>query len=214
MSGRIRRLLRTVPKGRIDLGELPGPAAASCSALSPARWLAKRMLAERLRGVDPAHCWVLGPGRLVDATTMPLDCATYPLSEADGLIGSAALSWIVVGDALAAQSDPPAVLGRLAELYAGGKPLRFLGLLPGTATLPDNVPPSPRRWLFSRASAARMAAEAFGGIAADVHTAGNALVASSEGLGLAAQDLWTDELEFVDPQYPVVVTLTTRPASA
>ena len=216
VSGRIRRLLRTVPKGRVDLGEVPQLVASAtpCSTLSPVRWVARGLLAERLRRVDPTRCRVLGPGRLVDAATMPFHCPMAPLGAADGVASAVGLSWLVIGDALAAESDPPGVLSRLTACFAETGLPAILVLLPGTALLPDDRPSCPRRWLFSRASAARMAMEAFGGIAADVTTAGNALVASSEVLGLAAQDLWEDELAFVDPQYPVVVALTTHPPTA
>jgi hypothetical protein len=216
MSGRIRRLLRTVPTGRVDLGEVPRLAATPITSplLSPARHGARSLLAERLRGVDPKRCRVVGPGRLVDATTMPFACPTGPLAAAEGAIGATPPSWLVVGDALAAEPDPTAALSRLAAFFTAVERPRFVVLLPGTALLPDDTPPCPRRWLFSRVSGERLAAAAFGNLPTDVATVGNVLIASSEVLGLAARDLWADELDFVDPQYPVIVALTTRPAGA
>ena len=102
----------------------------------------------------------------------------------------------------------------LAALFTGAERPRFVVLLPGTALLPDDTPPCPRRWLFSPVSGERLATAAFGNLPTDVATVGNVLIASSEVLGLAARDLWADELDFVDPQYPVIVALTTRSAGA
>jgi hypothetical protein len=216
MSGRIRRLLRTVPKGAVDLGQVPALAAArevpASGGLSPACWLAQRLLAGRLAGLSPGRCRVVGPGRLVADETLPFTVAQQPLPTGDGAGARAFgddLDCLVVGDALAAEDDPPALLGRLVAGLGSGTQ-RLLVVLPGTALMPDDAASCPRRWLFSEASGIAMARQVLGERPAIVRTFGNALAASSELLGLAADRLWPDELAADDPQYPMVVAIESR----
>jgi hypothetical protein len=215
MSGRIRRLLRTVPMGAVDLGQVPALAAAGetpvVDGLSPARWLTQRLLAERLAGLPPERCRVVGPGRLVADDTLPFAVAQQPLPAGNGgaAEGFGDLDCLVVGDALAAEDDPPAWLGRLVAGLGPGTQ-RLLVVLPGTALMPDDAASCPRRWLFSDASGVVMARQVFGERPATVRTFGNALAASSELLGLAADRLWPDELAADDPQYPLVVAIEAR----
>ena len=218
MAGRIRRLLRTLPVGGVDLGAMPALAAAEAGAnrsgdgvgLLPSAALAKGLLAERLRGVAPARCAVLGPGRLVSAATLPFACRLEPLPPSDAAVPAlAGLDWLVVGDALAAEDDPPAVLRRLVAALDQSAS-RLLVVLPGTALLPDDEPPCPRRWLFSEVSGAALAREVLAERAGPVTVLGNVLAAASDLLGLAADRLWPDELTADDPEYPMVVALTTR----
>ena len=219
MAGRIRRLLRTLPVGGVDLGAMPALAAAEAGAsrsgagvaLLPSAALAQTLLAERLRGVAPARCAVLGPGRLVSAATLPFACRLEPLPPSDAAVPAlAGLDWLVVGDALAAEDDPPAVLRRLLLATLGPSAPRLLVVLPGTALLPDDEPPCPRRWLFSEVSGAALAREVLAERAGPVTVLGNVLAAASDLLGLAADRLWPDELTADDPEYPMVVALTTR----
>jgi hypothetical protein len=214
MAGRIRRLLRTVPVGRVDLGDLPrlaaGDRVASGGGLRPAAALARGLLAERLAGVAPARCAVFGPGRLVSAATMPFACRLEPLPAEDApVLEPGELDWLVVGDALAALDDPPAALGRIAAAASGPRAPRLLVVLPGTALLPDDEPPCPRRWLFSPVSGAALARRVFADRAAPVTALGNVLAAASDLLGLDADRLWPDELAAADPEYPLVVALAT-----
>jgi len=221
MSGRIRRLLRTVPKGAVDVGIVPALAAAPIAAasdmaprrrLSPARWLARRLLADRLAGVPPQHCRVLGTGRLVDVDTLPFDVRTEALPAADNhALETAGLHILVIGDALGALDHPPAALRRLlAGITVGQNGLRVLIVLPGTALLPDDDIPCPRRWLFSEASGRAMAGQLPDVSSVTVTTSGNVLAASAELLDLAADHLWPDELAADDPQYPMIVAVEMR----
>lgn len=218
MSGRIRRLLRTVPKGAVDLGVVPALAAAPIAAasdmaphrhVSPARWLARRLLADRLAGVPPQHCRVLGAGRLVDADTLPFDVRIEALPAGENqALQTAGLHVLMIGDALAALDHPTVVLGRLlAGITVGPNGLRVLIVLPGTALLPDDDLPCPRRWLFSEASGMAMAVQLPDVSSVTVATSGNVLAASAELLGLAAGQLWPDELAADDPQYPMIVAV-------
>ena len=215
MPGRIRRLLRTLPIGRVDLGDVPTLAAAPIAALgdgglAPSAALARGLLAEQLAAVAPARCCVLGPGRLVRADTLPFACRMEALPVTDEApLNLAELDWLVVGDALAAEDDPPAVLRRVVAAAAGRPGLRLLVLLPGTALLPDDEAPCPRRWLFSAVSGAAMAREVLGERAGAVIVRGNVIAASSDLLGIGADRLWPDELLANDPEYPLVVALTT-----
>ena len=229
MPGRIRRLLRTLPIGRVDLGDVPMLAAAAGAVgggegVSPAAALARGLLAEQLAGVAPARCRVLGPGRLVNADTLPFASGPFasgPFASGPFASGLAALpaingapldlaeiDWLVIGDALAAADDPPAAL-RHVVAAAGRSGPRLLVVLPGTALLPDDEAPCPRRWLFSAVSGEAMARAVFGERAAPVIVRGNVLAASSELLGIGAERLWPDELHACDLEYPLVVALTT-----
>ena len=220
MAGRIRRLLRTVPLGGVDLGEMPVLAAAArlstvedtvgTAGLSPSAALAQALLAERLRGVDPARCAVLGPGRLVGPATVPFACRMEPLPAADtGSLRLGELDWLVVGDALAAHDAPRAALGRIVAAASAQAVRHLLVVLPGSALLPDDEPPCPRRWLFSDVSGAALAREFLADRAGPVTVLGNVLAASAELLGLGADRLWPDELAARDLEYPMVVALTT-----
>lgn len=222
MSGRIRRLLRTVPKGRVDLGRMPELAAKAPAAtlgatpLAPSQRLAQLLLAERLAGVTAERCLVLGAGRLVNAASLPFACRTAPLPSADGddeRLDLGDLDCLIVGDALAGVDDPPRTLAALLAGLAPSSPTRLLVVLPGTALLPDDLADCPRRWLFSRASGEALADAVLDARAATVTTRGNALAASSELLGLAADQLWPEELASDDPQYPMVVMLEARLAA-
>lgn len=215
MSGRIRRLLRTVPRGGVALGDVAKLAATASpqggGGLSPAQSLAGRLLAERLAGVAPDQCMVIGPGRLVAAATLPFACHMVPLAKGDGSpVDRDARHWLVVGDALAGLDDPPASLERLVQGLGPKSNLRLIVVLPGTALLPDDLEPCPRRWLFSRASATAMASQVLGASRTSVVTLGNVLAASSELLGLPADRLWPEEINADDPQYPMVVAIEAR----
>ena len=208
--------------GRADLGRMPelaskGSAATSgATPLAPSHRLAQLLLAERLAGVAAERCLVLGAGRLVDAASLPFACRTAPLPSADGndeRLDLGDLDCLVVGDALAGVDDPPRTLAALLAGLAPGTATRLLVVLPGTALLPDDLADCPRRWLFSRASGERLAGELLAGRAVTVTTRGNVLAASSELLGLAADQLWPEELADDDPQYPMVVMLEARLAA-
>jgi hypothetical protein len=188
----------------------------AATPLSPSRRLAQLLLAERLAGAAAERCLVLGAGRLVNAASLPFACRTAPLPSADGndeRLDQGDLDCLIVGDALAAVDDPPRTLAALLKGLAPGTPTRLLVVLPGTALLPDDLADCPRRWLFSRASGESFAREVLEGSAATVATRGNVLAASSELLGLAADQLWPDELAADDPQYPMVVMLEARLAA-
>jgi hypothetical protein len=90
-----------------------------------------------------------------------------------------------------------------------GAGLRLVVVLPGTALLPDDDAPCPRRWLFSRASAEAMARQVLGEGPHEITTRGNVLAASTELLGLPADRLWPEELVANDPEYPMVIAIGT-----
>lgn len=212
MAGRLKRLLRTLPRGGVDLGQVATLAAQAhrpgAEVLTPSAALARNLLAERLEGADPRRCCVVGPGRLVSKATLPFDCRMAALTDLDREAG-ADLDWLVVGDALAAEDDPPAFLARLARHFGALPGLRMLAILPGTALLPDDDQPCPRRWLFSRVSGEAMARTALEGRGLTVSTVGNVLAASADLLGFATDRLWRDELVANDPEYPMIVAIAT-----
>lgn len=205
-------MLQTVPRGGVDLGTIadlaaraPAPDAAT---LTPSAAIARNLLATRLATADPSHCRVLGPGRLVSAETLPFACRMDALDGADvAAIAREGLDWLVVGDALAADDDPPAVLAEIARSLAQERAPRLLVVLPGIALLPDDGPQCPRRWLFSSVSGRAMARAALADRPASVITLGNVLAASMEVLGLPADRLWPQELAADDPEYPMVVAI-------
>lgn len=217
MAGLIRRLLRNRPTGAVDLGEVGAIAAAAGSApgdtgASPAAALARRWLAGELAGLAPARCRVLGPGRLVASDTLPFACRMEPLAAEEAVAAAAAeLDCLVIGDALAATDDPLTMLRQVVNGPVAAAARRLLVVLPGTALLPDDAAPCPRRWLFSSVSGAAMASRVLGDRAGPVVVLGNVLAAASELLGVAADRLWPDELAADDPEYPMVVALTTKP---
>jgi hypothetical protein len=214
MAGRLRRLLGTVPRGRVDLGQVPALAARGTAndarAAPPSAALARDLLAMHLGNADPARCRVLGPGRLVSAETLPFACRMDALDDpAAATIGEPGLDWLVVGDALAAEDDPPATLARVARNLPARSAPRLLVVLPGTALLPDDDAPCPRRWLFGGPAGAWLAVTSLGGRPAAVLTRGNVLCASMEVLCLPAERLWPNELAADDPEYPMVVAIVT-----
>jgi len=164
MAGRIRRLLRNRPTGRVDLAAVPALAAAAGApggkaGLSPSAALARRLLAEQLAGLAAERCRVLGPGRLVTAETLPFVCRMEPLPADDATLADPAeLDCLLVGDALAAA----------------------------------------------------MASRVLGERAGPVMVLGNVLAAATDLLGLGADRLWPEELDAGDPEYPMVVALTTQ----
>lgn len=156
---------------------------------------------------------MLGAGRLVDAASLPFACRTAPLPSADGRLDLGDLECLIVGDALAGVDDPPRTLAALLKGLAPGTPTRLLVVLPGAALLPDDLADCPRRWLFSGASGESLAREVLAGREVTVATRGNVLAASTDLLGLGADQLWPEELAADDPQYPMVVMLETRMAA-
>jgi len=216
MAGRIRRLLRNRPTGRVDLAAVPALAAAAGApggkaGLSPSAALARRLLAEQLAGLAAERCRVLGPGRLVTAETLPFVCRMEPLPADDATLADPAeLDCLLVGDALAAADDPLSMLRRIVTAPLAGAARRLLVVLPGTALLPDDAAPCPRRWLFSGVSGAATASRVLGERAGSVMVLGNVLAAATDLLGLGADRLWPEELDADDPEYPMVVALTTQ----
>jgi hypothetical protein len=214
MAGRIRRLLRNRPIGRVRLAEIPTLAvadgvSAGASGLSPSAALARQLLAEELSGLAADACRVIGPGRLVNAETLPFACPIEPLPSAAAVLSATgALDGLVVGDALAAEDDPVSTLERIVTAPAAAAARRLLVVLPGTALLPDDAAPCPRRWLFSRVSGEAMAARVLGERTGRVAVRGNVLAAATDLLGLAADRLWPEELTADDPEYPMVVALS------
>jgi len=215
MPGRLRRLLATAPFGRVQLGQLPELAIRPGSAidghsLSPAAAMTRQLLASCLNTGEAGICHVLGPGRLVGEDSLPFPCRMDPLPGATDWPGPEPdCQWLVIGDGLASLDDPQAALARIAQTIASLPTTRVLMVLPGTAMLPDDEPPCPRRWLFSAVSGNAMARAAFGDRIRLLASLGNALTASAELLGLAADRLWPDELEKNDPEYPMVVAFAT-----
>ena len=185
MAGRLRRLLATVPFGRVELGQLPELAMRPSDptdgrSLSPAAAMTRRLLASCLATGEAGPCHVLGPGRLVCDGTLPFPCRMDPLPEAADWRGlEPDCDWLVIGDGLAALDDPQAALARIAQALASLPTTRILMVLPGTAMLPDDEPPFPRRWLFSAVSGKAMAEAAFGDRVRMLVSLGNALTASA-----------------------------------
>ncbi|MEZ5864924.1 MAG: hypothetical protein R3D25_13005 [Geminicoccaceae bacterium] len=172
--------------------------------------MTRRLLARCLGSGEGGTCHVLGPGRLVCEGSLPFPCRMDPLPGATDWRGlEPGCRWLVIGDGLASLDDPQAALARIARGLASLPATRILMVLPGTAMLPDDEPPFPRRWLFSAVSGKAMAGAAFGDRIRLLASLGNALTASAELLGLAADRLWPDELERNDPEYPMVVAFAT-----
>lgn len=61
-------------------------------------------------------------------------------------------------------------------------------------------------WRFTSASVHRLLSDAFGEAQVDVQAYGNVLAAISFLHGLAAEDLATDELDYQDPDYELIIT--------
>lgn len=216
MAGRLRRLLWTVRRGRADLGDLPDLAARPVqplgeATLSPAQAMARSLLTRCLAGSQPERCRVLGPGRLVAEATLPLACRVDPLPNDEASADrDRKLDWVVIGDGLASLADPAAALARAARWLQYHPTQKVLLVLPGTALLPDDLPPHPRRWLFGPVGGKALAETAFGNHLEPLACLGNVLAASAELLGLGSDRLWPDEIEAQDPEYPMVVALATR----
>jgi hypothetical protein len=62
-------------------------------------------------------------------------------------------------------------------------------------------------WRFTETSARRLFGEIFGEDNITVETYGNVLAASAFLYGLASQEVSNEELDFVDPDYQVIITV-------
>lgn len=65
-------------------------------------------------------------------------------------------------------------------------------------------------WSFTSASASRLFGDVFGAQDVEVRTGGNVLSAAAFLYGLAAEELTPAELEVVDPEYEVIITIRAR----
>jgi hypothetical protein len=111
--------------------------------------------------------------------------------------------------------DVRAALGTLHDALAPGATL--LATFPGISQISaHDMEQWGEYWRFTRASAQRLFADAFGAGALSVRSHGNVLAATGFLHGVTADELTRDELDFEDPQYEVTVTVRARraPASA
>jgi SAM-dependent methyltransferase len=83
-----------------------------------------------------------------------------------------------------------------------------LATLPGLERLsPQDDASWGEYWRFTERSARALFAEAFGGASVATRSYGNAFAAVSSLMGLAEQDVTAEELDAVDPSFPVILAV-------
>ncbi|MEE4025323.1 methyltransferase domain-containing protein [Gordonia sp. PKS22-38] len=85
---------------------------------------------------------------------------------------------------------------------------------PGISQIGDPVWNSTWYWSFTELSARRLFGSVFPPGAVDVRTFGNVLAATSFLQGISDRELRRSELDVIDPEYPVIVTMVARTADA
>ncbi|MEE3850228.1 methyltransferase domain-containing protein [Gordonia sp. LSe1-13] len=85
---------------------------------------------------------------------------------------------------------------------------------PGISQIGDPVWNSTWYWSFTELSARRLFGSVFPPGAVDVRTFGNVLAATSFLQGISDRELRRSELDVIDPEYPVIVTVVARTADA
>lgn len=205
MSGRLRRLLQSVPVGDVRHGHIREQVFGPADPLVPtvARRLVERFLERQFADTGPVRAQLAAAGRLMDQALIDATLSTAPAAESDPRH-----PWLIVGDALASAHDPVSTLE--THLRHAGKDAssNLLVIFPGTALAPDDMEPAPRRWLFSPVSARRLAEQVCPSRRIAVGSLGNALTATAELVGLAPDQLSPSDLDAHDPEYPVIVTMT------
>jgi SAM-dependent methyltransferase len=101
--------------------------------------------------------------------------------------------------------DIHAAIRTLHRILKPGGVLLFT--VPGITRVPNGTEwGSSWYWSFTHMSVERMLGEAFGPSRLSVGVSGNILAACAVLHGLATQELTPDELDAIDPDYPVIVT--------
>jgi SAM-dependent methyltransferase len=83
----------------------------------------------------------------------------------------------------------------------------LLVTIPGITPLNDHEWNECWCWSFTTLSAQRLFEELFPAENIEIETFGNVLAATAFLQGLAAQEVQTDELDYCDPSYPVIITI-------
>lgn len=101
----------------------------------------------------------------------------------------------------------------LAEIYRVLKPGGvLLATFPGLSQISDNEWRDSWYWGFTPKSSERLLTEVFPDSHLEIHSHGNVLLSAAFLYGLADKELTKEELDFVDPDYPLIITLrATKP---
>jgi hypothetical protein len=81
------------------------------------------------------------------------------------------------------------------------------GVLLFVSKVNGSISPEQTFWRFTPASVRRVFGRSFGETNLAIRTYGNVLSGQSHWVGLAAEELTKEELDFNDPEYPIIVTL-------
>ena len=86
----------------------------------------------------------------------------------------------------------------------------LLATVPGISQIDDPTWSDRWYWNFTVTSVRRLLNETFTDGVPEIHAAGNVLAATAFLHGMATEDLTPEELDFVDPAYPLLIATRTR----
>jgi peptidoglycan/xylan/chitin deacetylase (PgdA/CDA1 family) len=216
LGERPRRGRRVPARGRVDFGDLrrlePISASYGFDRGRPIdRYYIERFVEERrdaIRGRvlefgEPFYSRLHGDG---DAETLDLDRedATYRCRLEDGSeLPSDAFDCVVCTQVLQYVHDLRAGVQTLHRILRPGGTL--LLTVPCISGVGCGEPPEAWHWRFGESSVRALLGDVFAPDALELEVYGNVLAAAAFLYGLAAEELTREELDHVDPNYPLVI---------
>jgi SAM-dependent methyltransferase len=157
---------------------------------------------------DDAYTRHFGGGRVITSTVLDIDPANPRVTLVDDLtsgthIPSNAFDCVILTQTLQLIFDVRAALRTVHRILAPGGVA--LITVPGITQIPRDEAAS-WFWSFTDRAMQRLCGEAFAGGSVEIEVHGNVLAATAFLHGLALHELREDELDVVDPDYPVIIT--------
>jgi len=167
---------------------------------------------------DDAYTRRYGGGRVTQRDILNITAdhpqATIVADLADApQIADALFDCVILTQTLHLIYDAPRAVRTLHRILKPGGVL--LMTVPGISLVPTtSVWGHTWYWAFTELAVKRMLGDTFGAVMVEVSARGNVLAAVAFLHGLAAEELSADELDAVDPYYPVIVTARARKGGA
>lgn len=139
--------------------------------------------------IDPRF----GPTHLVD------------LARSRGVIPDAAYDCVLLPNTLSVLREVESCLAHALRIVRPGGVI-----LASASVFVPLVPDAPDYWRMSKAGWTEILGRAWPDAEIGIEAHGNCLAATAAMLGLAAEELSEDELNVIDPRYPVLITISGR----